>query len=270
MKVYNYSQSDDLKACLLCYPVNFKITNKSSEYYNKIDYDLLYRQYNNFINTLSKNNIKLYFIDINKKATQQIFTQDIGFIINDVLFVSKMKQKERKIETENFMRFVKDNNIKYYQMKNNIEGGDVLKYKNVVFVGISSRTTIEAANELQEALIRMGNNSKVIPINFDASKIHLDCVFNTLDEGSGVISPYVYDRRIIEEHIKNLYEISKKDADDLGTNYVYLGNKKLISSNKVVSGLLEEKGYEVLYVDYSEIIKDNGSLGCSCMFIIRE
>ena len=59
MKVYNYSQSDYLKACLLCYPVNFKITNKNSEYYNKIDYDLLYRQYNNFINTLSKNNIKL-------------------------------------------------------------------------------------------------------------------------------------------------------------------------------------------------------------------
>ncbi|MDV4151997.1 arginine deiminase family protein [Clostridium sp. AL.422] len=269
MKVYNYSQSDDLKACVLCYPVNFKIINKSSEYYNKIDYDLMYRQYNNFINTLSKNSIKLYFIDINKNATQQVFAQDIGFVIDDVLFISKMKQKERQIETESFMSFIKDNNIKYYEMTNNIEGGDVLKYQNVVFVGISSRTTIEAANELQESLISMGNNSKVIPINFDASKIHLDCVFNTLDKDSGVISPYVYDRKIIEEHIKNLYEISKKDADNFGTNYVYLGNRKLISSNKVVSELLEEKGYEVEYVDYSEIIKSKGSLGCSSMFIER-
>ena len=270
MKVYNYSQSDNLKACVICYPINFKIINKSNEYYNKIDYDLLYRQYNNFINTLSKNDIRLYFIDINKNATQQVFTQDIGFVIDDLLFVSKMKQKERQIETESFISFVKDNNIKHYEMKNNIEGGDVLKYDDVVFVGISSRTTIEAAKELQEALTNMGNKSKVIPINFDASKIHLDCVFNTLDKDSAVISDYVYDRKIIEEHIKNLYEISKREADAFGTNYVYLGNRKLISSNKVVSELLQEKGYEVEYVDYSEVIKNKGSLGCSCMYILRE
>ena len=113
MKIYNYCQSDELKSCILCYPVNFKIIDKSNEYYNKINYDLLYSQYNNFINELSKNNIKLYFIDINKNATQQVFTQDIGFVIDDLLFVSKMKEKERKIETESFMKFVKDNNIKY-------------------------------------------------------------------------------------------------------------------------------------------------------------
>mgnify|MGYP003291899249 CR=1 FL=1 len=46
------------------------------------------------INTLSENNVRLYFIDINKNATQQVFTQDIGFSIDDVLFISKMKQKE--------------------------------------------------------------------------------------------------------------------------------------------------------------------------------
>lgn len=107
MKIYNYCQSDELKSCILCYPVNFKIIDKSNEYYNKINYDLLYSQYNNFINALSKNNIKLYFIDINKNATQQVFTQDIGFVIDDLLFVSKMKEKERKIETESFMKFVK-------------------------------------------------------------------------------------------------------------------------------------------------------------------
>ena len=64
MKIYNYCQSDELKSCILCYPVNFKIIDKSNEYYNKINYDLLYSQYNNFINALSKNNIKLYFIEM--------------------------------------------------------------------------------------------------------------------------------------------------------------------------------------------------------------
>lgn len=270
MKIYNYSQCDTLKSCILCYPVNFKITDKSSKYYNKIDYDLLYNQYNTFINLLSENNVKLNFIDISKDATQQVFTQDVGFAIGDVLFISRMKENNRKIETNYFKRFIEENNIKYYEMNNNIEGGDVLPYGNVIFVGISDRTTICAANELQDILIKMKINFKVIPIYFDTSKIHLDCVFNTLDKDSGVISPYVYDRKIIEGHIKNLYEISKQDADELGTNYVYIGNKKLISSNRNVTEMLRKEGYEVELINYSEIMKSEGSLGCSCMFNLRE
>ena len=106
----------------------------------------------------------------------------------------------------------------------------------------------------------MNIDIKVIPIYFDNSKIHLDCVFNTLDKGSGVISPYVFDRKTIEGYIPNLIEISKDDADDLGTNYVYLGDKKLISSNKNVLDILEKRGYDVTYINYSEIMKGEGSL----------
>ena len=87
---------------------------------------------------------------------------------------------------------------------------------------------------------------------------------------SAVISPYVYDKKIIEKYINNLYEISKKDADDLATNYVYLGNKKLLSSNKSVTEMLIEKGYEMEFIEYSEIMKSQGSLGCSCIFDLRE
>ncbi|MPM21186.1 N(G),N(G)-dimethylarginine dimethylaminohydrolase [bioreactor metagenome] len=270
MKIYNVSQYGTLKSCIICYPVNFKINNKSSEYYNKINYDLLYSQYNKFINALSKNNISLYFIDINKNATQQVFTQDIGFVINDVLFISNMKENHRKIETDSFKYFVKENNIKHYEMSNIMEGGDIIKYDNVIFVGISDRTTIEAANELQEVLINMNFKYKVIPIYFDTSKIHLDCVFNILDKGSAVISPYIYDKKVIEKYIKNLYEISKKDADELGANYIYLGDKKILSSNRNVTEYLKKEGYEVEFIDYGEIIKAKGSLGCSCMFTLRE
>ena len=111
---------------------------------------------------------------------------------------------------------------------------------------------------------------KVIPIYFDNSKIHLDCVFNTLDKGSAIICSYVFDRKIIEKYIPNLIEISKDDADNLGTNYVYLGEKKILSSNKNVLDILEKRGYDVTYINYSEIMKGEGSLGCSILYLLRE
>lgn len=181
-----------------------------------------------------------------------------------------MKLKEREDEISYLKKFIKDNNLKYYCMENNIEGGDVIHYEGVLFIGISTRTTIDACRELEKALENMNIDMKVIPIYFDNSKIHLDCVFNALDNGSAIISSYVFDRKIIEQYIPNLIEISKDDADNLGTNYVYLGEKKILSSNKNVLDILEKRGYDVTYINYSEIMKGEGSLGCSILYLLRE
>ncbi len=102
-----------------------------------------------------------------------------------------MKKQERSIETIYLINFIKKNNLKYYKMKNNIEGGDLIHYDDVLFIGISTRTTIDAAHELQSVLNEMRKDIKVVPIYFDNSMIHLDCVFNTLEKDAAVISPYV-------------------------------------------------------------------------------
>ncbi len=270
MKIYQHNQYDTLKSCLVCYPVYFDIINKSNEYYNKIDYELLFSQYNNFLNNLTQNNVKLNFLDLAKNSASQIFTQDIGFVIDDVFFISNMKKEERSIETIYLNNFIKKNNLKYCEMKNNIEGGDLIHYDDVLFIGISTRTTIDAANELQSVLNEMRKDIKIMPIYFDNSMIHLDCVFNTLEKGAAVISPYVYDKDIIKKYIPKLYEISKTDADNLGTNFVYLGNKKLLISNKNVAHMLKNEEYDVTYIDYSEIVKNEGGLGCSILYLLRE
>ena len=270
MKIYQCNQYDTLKSCLVCYPVYFEIINKSNEYYKKIDYELLFSQYNNFLNNLTQNDVKLNFLDLNKNSANQLFTQDIGFVIDDVFFISNMKKQERSIETIYLINFIKKNNLKYYKMKNNIEGGDLIHYDDVLFIGISTRTTIDAAHELQSVLNEMRKDIKVVPIYFDNSMIHLDCVFNTLEKDAAVISPYVYDKDIIEKYIPKLYEISKTDADNLGTNFVYLDHKKLLTSNKNVAQMLKNEDYDVTYIDYSEIVKNEGSLGCSILYLLRE
>ncbi|WP_368246466.1 arginine deiminase-related protein, partial [Clostridium paraputrificum] len=95
---FQSNQCDKLKSCLLCYPVNFKITKKNSPFYNKINNELMFSQYNNFVNSLSNNGVKVSFIDINKNLYHQVFTQDVGFVVNDILFLCNMKLDERKSE----------------------------------------------------------------------------------------------------------------------------------------------------------------------------
>ncbi len=109
----NLTQNDvKLNFLLVCYPVYFEIINKSNEYYKKIDYELLFSQYNNFLNNLTQNDVKLNFLDLNKNSANQLFTQDIGFVIDDVFFISNMKKQERSIETIYLINFIKKNNLK--------------------------------------------------------------------------------------------------------------------------------------------------------------
>lgn len=269
MKIYRKNQYDEIKSYLVCYPVNFRITDRNNESFNKINYEMLYNQYNGFINSIVEEGIKPKFIDISD-FTQQIFTRDIGFVINDLFFICKMNEKCRNGETEPLKRLLQENNIDYYEMQNNIEGGDLNLHGNEIFVGISSRTTIEAAEELQKVLDNRKFNIRVVPIYFDSAKLHLDCVFNTLDKDSCVVSPYVYNIDDIELYIKNIYEITKEDADNLGTNFIYLGKKKLLTSNLRVSKFLKEKGYDTKFIKYDEVMKAGGSLSCSTLELIRE
>ena len=87
---------------------------------------------------------------------------------------------------------------------NNIEGGDVVVGDKVIFVGVSSRTSLQAIEELKKVLIIKKIKKEVIPINFDNSMLHLDCVFNLVGEESALVSPYVYDKDVVKKYIKNI------------------------------------------------------------------
>ena len=181
-----------------------------------------------------------------------------------------MSLKERKIEIEPIKKLARDSKLNYYIMQNNIEGGDVIVHDKVIFVGLSSRTDIYAVEELKMILPMKGINKEVIPINFDNSMLHLDCVFNILGNDSALMSPYVYDKDIIKKYINNIIEVTKEEADNFATNIVYLGEKKLITSNINVGNKLKELGYDVITLDYSEIVKGEGSVDCSTLDLWRE
>lgn len=250
MKIYINKATDKLKSCLLCYPANYRITSKSNKYYNEVNYTLALNQYNKYINCLIENDVKPIFIDITK-SSKQVYTKDIAFVIENVLFISKMSLKEREEEIEPIKKLAFEENLDYYIMQNNIEGGDVVFGDKVIFVGVSSRTSLQAIEELKKVLIIKKIKKEVIPINFDNSMLHLDCVFNLVGEESALVSPYVYDKDVVKKYIKNIIEVTREEADNFTTNIVYLGDKKIITSNISIGNKLKGLGY-----DFTFIVKD--------------
>ncbi len=71
----------------------------------------------------------------------QIFCRDIGFSIGNDFFVCNMKKQNRQAEINAINDIIKSFKKVHYPPKDAfIEGGDIIVWKNYVFVGIGERT----------------------------------------------------------------------------------------------------------------------------------
>lgn len=256
MKIQIKNRYNKLKEVILCYPTEFKVKNK------KIDKNLMFNQYNNFINKLQSEGIKTYFLDP-KYGTSQVYTRDIGFVIDDILFISKMTPTERREEYKALEKFIKNKSIKIKRLNNFIEGGDVIIHDNKIFIGLSRRTTLDGINELKHILNTEHKKYIIFPIKFNNKEmLHLDCVFNVLSKDSCLITDHIYNIDIIKNTFKKCYYIKNEESKRLATNILTLGNDKIICSNKNVCDILSKDGFKITYIEFSEIIKGEGAFTC--------
>lgn len=250
---------DKLHEVILCYPINYKVENK------EINKEVLFEQYNKFINTLSQEGITTYFLNP-KYGISQVYTRDIAFAIDDILFIGKMKAKSRKDEFKALNEFIKEKKIKVKKINNFIEGGDVVLHDKTVFVGESNATSIEGINELKKILKEENKEYTVVPIKFNKEEmLHLDCVFNVISQESCVISDYIYDMDIIEKSFKKCYYIEKEEAKNLTANFITIGDNTVISSSKKLCKILAKDKINTIYIDYSEILKGGGAFTCTTL-----
>lgn len=254
----------EINYILMRYPSFINMDNRNGNK-NNFNKERALDNYNNLLNILTEENIKFKFLNTSG-GISEVFTRDIGVMLEDIMLICKLRTASRKKETEKLIEYVEKNNINYYLFENNIEGGDIVIFGSTIFIGISQRTTEAAVTELKQYLEEKRLKYNVVPIRFDCeNNLHLDCVFNVLDKKSAVISDYVYDVDEIEKRIKNLYYISKASANNLGPNFLALEKKRIICSDVEVMRVLKKNGYKAIFCEYDEISKLGGSIGCSTL-----
>ncbi|RFU62099.1 dimethylarginine dimethylaminohydrolase family protein [Peribacillus glennii] len=271
-----YSEYDELKRVVLCPPQHMtirEVINETQEHFKDvgIHIETAMKQHENFASVLKDHGVDVILLPPLSKYPEQVFTRDIGFTLGDTVFVAEMASPVRQGEEGLLKKWLEENQIPHKDLvKDRIEGGDVIIDRDHVFVGISNRTHIESIRHLDTLL----PDFKVIPVPFQAKYLHLDCVFNVLSSEDALIYPDVIskDEREFLSGRYNLIEVTDEEQFTLGTNVLSIGNKKVLSLpvNKNVNKKLKERGYEVIEVDITEIIKSGGSFRCCTMPILRE
>lgn len=264
-----------LKKVVVAKPSYMKITNIINEtqkhYKNQnINVKTALQQHEYFVKILEDHQIEVIQLPSQPDLYEQVFTRDIGFTIDHQLFIGSMSEKVRKQETDVLRRWAGRNNIEVEEeLPSSIEGGDIVLDGATVWVGETKRTSRQAIRELQSRL----PDHQVVPVPLRGDILHLDCVFNMIDESTAILYPPAFTKNSMEAITARykVIEVTKKEQFTMGPNVLSIGNRKVISlpQNERLNTQLEKYGFHVIPVDLSEIIKSGGSFRCCTLPLKR-
>ncbi|WP_298829579.1 arginine deiminase family protein [uncultured Planococcus sp.] len=270
------SEYDPLRRVLLCPPRYMEIKDVINDVQKRykdenIDVDKALHQHNEFVQALIEQGVQTDLIEPSENYPEQVFTRDIGFTIGDTVFISEMASEIRQGEEQELQKWMEAHDVNVKELAGHrIEGGDVIIDRDTVFVGVSSRTSKKAIRDLQLEL----PDFEVIPVSFNEKYLHLDCVFNILSPTEALIFPEALDMETVKMLAERytLIRVNEKEQFALGTNVLSIGDRKVFSQpqNRQVNKQLTSRGFHVIEVDYSEIIKSGGAFRCCTMPLIRE
>src|SRR5699024_863785 len=84
----------------------------------------------------------------------------------------------------------------------------------------------------------------------------------------------IRDKQVLQklENRYELIEVTKEEQFQMGTNVLSIGGHKVISlpENSRINTTLKEKGFHVIEVPFSEIIKSGGSFRCCSLPLLRQ
>lgn len=269
------SEYDILRKVIVCEPqfmaIDEIINDVQKQYINdNINIDRALTQHHDFVDKMRNEGVDVITLPANASFPEQVFTRDIGFTLGNQTFVSEMASSIRQGEETVLQKWLDTHHVPFQKLAlNHIEGGDVIIDGKTIFIGLSHRTSLSAIEQLKTDL----PDYEIIMVPFDPKYLHLDCVFNILSPTEALIFPGALEVRTVKFLASRykLIKVSKEEQFTMGTNVLSIGNKKVFSlpMNHQVNEEIRNHGYEVIEVDFSEIIKSGGSFRCCTMPITR-
>ncbi len=145
-----------------------------------------------------------------------------------------------------------------------VEGGDVILAGKTAFVGLSSRTNIQGAVQLEKILAKYGIETRMA--NIPPLHLHIGGAMTLLSPDEVLCCAGVFP----EGYFDGFKVIEIAGGDLISGNVIALGKREIISDahNVVTNEALRLAGYTVHVLDLSEFVKGNG--GPSCLMLSLE
>ena len=221
-----------------------------------VDYDLAVKQWEQYVALLRRYAWETIEVARSDDCPDSVFVEDTMVVYNNVALISRPGALSRRPEIVDAERTIErlGYSIDHIREPGTLDGGDVLKVADLMYVGRSDRTNAEGVAQMRRTFEPLGVAVVEVPVS---KVLHLKSAATALPNGSVIgYLPGLDDASIFPKFIPV--------PEPSGAHVVLLGGNRLLmaASAPKSAQLFAGLGYEPIFVDISEYEKLEGCVTC--------
>lgn len=227
-----------------------------------IDVDTARAQHDEYVKTLSQLGCQVIELPEEPDLPDSVFVEDTAFILPEVAVITRPGADSRKPETESIARALSPHRpLVHVSAPASVDGGDVLVLGKTIYIGLSTRSNMEAVEQLNESLGRFGYTVVGLALT---DCLHLKTAVTRVDDRTLLINKNWVDA----DHF-NGFDLIEVDASEPFAANCLPVNGSIIYPTTFprTRHKLEEKGFRVVNVNLEELAKAEGAVTC-CSLIV--
>ena len=221
-----------------------------------VDLALAQRQWAAYTAALDAAGWQLVEVPPAEDCPDAVFVEDTVVMFRNVAVITRPGADERKPEIVEVEKVVESLgcSLNRIQAPGTLDGGDVLKVGDTVYVGRGGRTNAEGIAQLRSILEPLGAKVVTVPVE---KVLHLKSAVTALPDGTVIGYPPLVDDDAVFDRFRPVPEES-------GAHVVLIGpDTVLMAADAPASAaLFADLGYDVVTVDISEFQKLEGCVTC--------
>ena len=221
-----------------------------------VDLPLARTQWEGYVAAMEANGWQTIEVPEADDCPDAVFVEDTMVVFRNVAVISRPGADSRKPEIIEAEKTVESLGLSINRIRppGTLDGGDVLKVGDTVYVGRGGRTNGEGIRQLRAILEPLGANVIAVTLT---KVLHLKSAVMALPDGTIVGHPSVVDDPGVFDRFLPVPEES-------GAHIVLLGGPKLLIASNCpqTHALYEDLGYEPVIIDMSEFQKLEGCVTC--------
>ncbi|MER7969779.1 dimethylargininase [Streptomyces sp. NPDC096080] len=221
-----------------------------------VDVGLAVEQWEAYVGTLRAHGWETVEVEPVDDCPDAVFVEDTVVMYRNVALITRPGAASRRPETLGVEEAVAGLgcSVHWIWEPATLEGGDVLKVDDTLYVGRGGRTNAAGVQQLRAAFEPLGARVVTVPVS---TVLHLKSAVTALPDGTVVGHPPVVDH-------PSLFPRFLPVPEESGGHVVLLGDGKLLlaASAPKTAELLADLGHEPVLVDISEFEKLEGCVTC--------
>ncbi|NOH02469.1 MAG: dimethylargininase [Chloroflexi bacterium] len=228
-----------------------------------IDLEIARAQHAEYLKTLEQLGCEVIELPEEPDLPDSVFVEDTAFILPEVAVITRPGADSRKPEIETIIPALAPYRLLVHvSAPAALDGGDVLVLGKKIYIGLSTRSNMEAVEQLNCTLEQYGY-TVVGALLTDC--LHLKTAVTRVDDSTLLINPSWVD----SSHFQG-YDLIEVDASEpFAANCLPIQGKVIYpTAFPKTQKRLTQRGYDVANVNLSELAKAEGAVTC-CSLIVE-